>query len=718
MKLFQKTVSFLILLSMLLLSACSFPLGQDSGASGHNPDAEETTGISNGTGSAQRPGDTSDPAENGFDPKLFFKESFPIELAGPEGGYLARNVYGDVYDGCLYLLAEYTIENSDPVCWLYIADGDTGKAEKTELALPETESENCHIISLDLLPDGTLSLCRYNADSEEKSLIKLDPKGNILSQEAFPDAEGYPWNPESGSEDSRGVFDDPAVGTVLAQPDPNAGTVTLRLFDPENGASEKLASLQGSLLTGLCSEGEDAFCCAIDGKIVRYDRKKDACEPLLSLYDNGIFQSTFFENCLFFNESKNLVVCAMNESTPTLYLFSDEETTAESEILLAEIFPYFTQEINRLAARFSKTHTQTPVRTEKISEEDAERLYIDMATGKEGPEILFLPEEDYLTLRDQGLLMDLTELIPEETKEQIFPAVLQLGTYNDKLTGIAPWTIFTSMVSSEKVCPEGSWSLETFLEQVEKQEDSKLPLLFAGEQPGYYALFYQVFFWDPSLFIDEEKGTCDFDNEDFRRILKFCKKYGVSETTMDVDAAEMLQSGQSLADVVTSSIGLYSFTNALREYGGDFHITGLPADSESTVSSHARAGGGYLAVSAGAVHIDEIRAFLTKFLSYDCQSELKSPMIPLRKDVVQATPMPEEYADGMSETEKEKLLLHWEQMKEEYIRMAETSVPCRGQNWGSILGSELSDYFNGVKDLDETIRVITNRVQLYLDENK
>ncbi len=711
MKINHGSVSFpsllWILILSLVLSACSFPLGQGSGAGDPVPGNKQN---------ANHPGNTDVTAEEDFEAKLFFKGSFPIELTGPDSGYLARNVYGDVYNGSLYLLAEYRIENADPVCWLYVVDGDTGKAEKKELTLPE--ADNCHITSLDLLPDGTLSLCRYNAASEEKSLIKLDRQGSVLSQEIFPDAERYPWNPESDSEDSQGVFDDLTVGTVIAQPDSNAGTLTLRLFDPENGALEKLASLQGNFLTGLCADGEDAFCCAIDGKILRYDRKKDVSEPLLNLYDNGIFQSTFFENCLFFNEAKDLVVCAMNENTPTLYLFSDEETTAESEILLAEIFPQFTQEINRLAARFSKTHTQTPIRTEKISEEDAERLYIDMATGKEGPEILFLPEEDYLTLREQGLLMDLTELIPEETKEQIFPAVLQLGTYNDKLTGIAPWTIFSSMVASEKVCPEGSWSLENFWKQVEKQEDSPLPLLFAGEQPGYYALFYEVFFWDPSRFIDVEKGTCDFDNDDFRRILEFCKKYGVSETTMDVDAAEMLQSGQSLADVVTSAIGLYSFTNALREYGDDFHITGLPADSASKMNSLAKSSAGYLAVSAGAVHIDEIRAFLTEFLSFDCQSELRSPMIPLRKDVVQAIPLPEEYAEGLSEAEKEKLLLHWEQMKEEYIRMAENSVPYQGQVWGTILGPELSDYFNGVKDLDETIRVITNRIQLYLDENK
>lgn len=696
-----------ILILSLALSACSFPLEQGSGAGAPTPGK---------TQGPVHPENTNAPAEETFEPKLFFKGSFPIELAGPESGYLARNVYGDVYDGSLYLLAEYIIEDSDPVCQLYIVDGDTGKAEKQELAL--SEADNCHITSLDLLPDGALSLCRYNADSEEKSLIKLDRQGSVLSQESFPDAERYPWNPETGSEDSRNVFDDPTIGTVLAQSDRNAGTVTLGLFDPESGASEKLTSLQGSFLTGLCAEGEDAFCCAIDGKIVRYDRKKDVSEPLLNLYDNGIFQSTFFENCLFFNEAKDLVVCAMNENTPTLYLFSDEEMIAESEIRLAEIFPQFTREIDQLAARFSRTHTQTPVRTEKVSDEDAERLFIDMATGKEGPEILFLPEEDYLNLREQGLLMDLTDLIPEETKKQIFPAVLQLGTYDGKLTGIAPWTYFTSMVASEKVCPEGSFSLDAFLKQAAEQEDSQLPLLFAGEQPGYYALFYQVFFWDPSRFIDVENGTCDFDNEDFRRILEFCKKYGVSETTMDVDAAEMLQSGQSLADVVTSSLGLYSFTNALRKYGDDFHITGLPAGPTAKVCSHARAGGGYLAVSAGAVHIDEIRAFLTEFLSYDCQSGLKSPMIPLRKDVVQATPMPEEYAEGLSESEKEKLLLHWEQMKEEYIRMAESGVPCRGQSWGSILGPELADYFNGVKDLDETIRVISNRIQLYLDENK
>ena len=60
----------------------------------------------------------------------------------------------------------------------------------------------------------------------------------------------------------------------------------------------------------------------------------------------------------------------------------------------------------------------------------------------------------------------------------------------------------------------------------------------------------------------------------------------------------------------------------------------------------------------------------------------------------------------------------WKQVKEEYIRMAENSMPYQSQTFGSILGPELENYFNGSKSLDETIRVITNRVPLYLNENK
>ena len=466
-------------------------------------------------------------------------------------------------------------------------------------------------------------------------------------------------------------------------------------------------------------EGEDTFFCVMNGKIIRYDRKDNTCMDLLNLYDFGISPYPSSMNCLCRNESKDLVLYTMDGDTPALYIFSEEETVKEGEIQLAQIYGNGMEDIRTLTVRFSQAHPNLPMKIKSIA--DADRLYIDMATGKEGPELLWLSEEGYLTLREQGLLMDLTDLIPEETKEQIFPSILQLGTYDSKLTAIAPGTIFTSMIASDKVTQGDSWSLADFWERMEEQENLELPILFAGEPPTYHTLFYQVFFWDPSRFIDLENGVCHFDNDDFRRILAFCKKYGVSENTTKVETADMLRDGRSLANCVSSYVGIYTFTNTLREYGDDFHIVGIPTYS-SNISSHAATGsGGYLAVSANATHIEEIREFLTRFLSYDYQCGL---LQPIRKDAIRAIPLPSNYAEDIGDlkdadsAEAKKILLHWEQMKEEYIRMAENSVPYQGQTFGSIMGPELTNYFNDSKSLDETIRIITNRVQLYLNENK
>lgn len=698
----------------LLLSGCSFPLGQSSdgydsgGSGGQGPNAgKETQKTETAGGTAALAG-----SENGQ--KLYFQKSFPIELVGPGSGYLSRNLWGDLFDGDLYLLAEFIMEDSEPVYSLYIADGDTGKAEKQELTLPDTDIENSYIASLDLLPDGTLSLRRVCMDSDEEFLIRMDREGNLLDpEEAFPDEESYPWNPRGFSGDNRGVFDDLKGGTILSQPDLSAGTVSLVRFDPESGKRESLGTLQGNHISGLCTDGEDIFYCVLDGRIVRYDRKENACTALLSLYEYGISPYMAGNNCLFWNASKNLVLCAMDEDTPTMYVFSEEEEAVESEIQLAQIFTHEMEDIQALTVRFSQTHSQVPIRIKRVT--DADRLYIDMATGKEGPELLWLPTEGYHTLREQGLLLDLTDLIPEDTMEQIFPSVLQLGTYDGKLTAIASATRFTSMIASDTVTQGDSWSLADFWELIEEQENLEMPLLFVGEPPTYYTLFYQVFFWDPSRFIDLEKGVCNFDNDDFRKILEFCKKYGVEENTVEVEAAEMLRDGRSLADCVSSYVGIYTFSNALREYGDDFHIVGIPTYA-SNISSHASTGsGGYLAVSANATHIEEIRDFLTKFLSYDYQRGL---LQPIRKDAMQAKSLPGNYLEGADEAEAKKILLRWEEMKEEYIQMAENSVPYQGQTFGSILGPELANYFNDSKSLDETIRVITNRVQLYLNENK
>ena len=45
-------------------------------------------------------------------------------------------------------------------------------------------------------------------------------------------------------------------------------------------------------------------------------------------------------------------------------------------------------------------------------------------------------------------------------------------------------------------------------------------------------------------------------------------------------------------------------------------------------------------------------------------------------------------------------------------------APVRTQPILDIIYEEAGGYFSGTKEIDETIRVISNRVQLYLDENR
>ena len=98
----------------------------------------------------------------------------------------------------------------------------------------------------------------------------------------------------------------------------------------------------------------------------------------------------------------------------------------------------------------------------EAGEEDAffTRTLADLTAGK-GPDILYISPDRLQSLQEKGVLAELTQYLPKETRDSLLPAALSMGTVEGGLYGIP--TDFTFV-----------WSLITARETVSEDTDSSL----------------------------------------------------------------------------------------------------------------------------------------------------------------------------------------------------------------------------------------------------
>lgn len=331
-----------------------------------------------------------------------------------------------------------------------------------------------------------------------------------------------------------------------------------------------------------------------------------------------------------------------------------------------------------------------------------------------------------------GALKDLTEILPVKERDLFFPGALDAGTIADGLYGLAGDVTFSTLIVSDQIWPGESWTLSDILKIIREWEQS-------GNPPEYFCAPHKYDvpscdLWslvleniDHSTLLDLKKRTCRFDSEEFRRTLGFCKRSWDAAQNLSVDSPEpeaRLFEGSAL--VCTVSGDLRHFSKTLSMLGEEYHAVGYPAaDGESghlLLTNYMT----FLAVNARAEHQEIIDDFLRYYVSYQAQQQYGtgwirtdiltdcvrekvttygSEPIPLFSQGSTVIPLPGK-PDGSS-------------YLPEFLEIAENSHPNEASLdiVRAMIQEEADAYFAGDKSLEDTVMLIQNRVQLYLDES-
>jgi len=423
---------------------------------------------------------------------------------------------------------------------------------------------------------------------------------------------------------------------------------------------------------------------------------------------------------------------------------------------------YNDQNLSKKVLDFNKTNEKYRVTIKTYLDENnwSETSYSDAITtmtneliAGNGPDILDLSFFDASTLAGKGVLQDLSPYLEKSTvlnEEDFLDRILEAGTIDGKLVSLAStFTLETLAAKKSLVGDKMGWTVADMIKLKKAHPNSRLFEYETQQQ----VLSVVVLMMNLDRFLDLEKGTCDFDNDEFKEILQFASLFPKEE---DYEAPRPLTPYQ-LADnsLLLNMTWIYGFNDIQTEvaYFGDEPVTfiGFP-NYEGANGCMLRLEDQY-AINAASDKKDAAWSFLESVITTDQDNDMLYGGFPTLKalyDKQKAKTLEVRYVldengekllDGngdpivdepfgnggftMIGDNGEEWTYEYKPITKEEVDMVDTLLAgsqlpssVNDQELLKIITEEADSFFSGAKSVDEAAKVIQSRVNLYIKENK
>lgn len=423
-------------------------------------------------------------------------------------------------------------------------------------------------------------------------------------------------------------------------------------------------------------------------------------------------------------------------SSPAPGQLEDGIETPENVVLLGARSKDF-QKIYKLVEAFNETESGYQV--EIKSYDNTDDMFLDMARGK-GCDLLLLSPTYLTILSDKGGLEDLTPYFEKSEKvdrEDLFHAVVDAGSTEEKLAGIMPYFTVEAILVEKGYTQGGGWTVEEYLALMDKYPDVPLSSNIDPHTIQIW-LMYELSAL-PEAFVNWDERTCDFESEAFIQVMETLKNYQERFRKTDIDymmsLSDRLYRKQFQTILIDVRYGQYfsDYRDIRDAFLEHYELAGFPVqDGKACYPMPAVLGESSLySINAASAKKDAAWLFLEYILSeyQETIAENGKDGFPVRRDIVERKLQEEIQAEvdetymvqnrytneyrtkrgNFTEDDKEHLL---------YI-LDHASAPTILQQAGAfrtILTDELDAYFSGDKTAAEAAHLIQNRMTLYLNE--
>lgn len=335
----------------------------------------------------------------------------------------------------------------------------------------------------------------------------------------------------------------------------------------------------------------------------------------------------------------------------------------------------------------------------------------------------------YRQMAEKGYLEDLWPYIendPELGREGVLENPLKLSEVDGGLYMLFGKVEINTMVSSpELVGDRTGWTLQELRDAFAAMPEGSTVLSFntSREEIAGSLLRYSA-----DAYVDREAGTCSFDDPSFRSLMEFVQMLpGIEEVEEEIggidyidvlrDARSRQQKGLQLLEEIDLTFRELQLQDML--WGGRCALIGYPTEDGSNGSTF-RPRGPQLGISASCENKEAawefVRTVMTGPAGSLTDTPLKREQYEIKRNTSMTVKAPVDF-DPVTHEEITAPPLTEERAREfdDFFNSIDKIEIWDGPLMNLIY--EICDpYFAGARDLDETIRLLQNRVGLYLSE--
>lgn len=659
-----------------------------------------------------------------------YQEWVTEEIGSSEDSLIS--ILGEKQDGLVFLMRDRDKKDNGLYTY-YLAHWQQGsdgldRVQESEFDSEETVfSDNGEFFATsaggycyyDFWKSGTVILFDEQFRLEEKKElgegirvcgVLQDPESESLLWYGMKDLEAGVWNLEDG--------------TPVLKEGQSLGTVNAMNFHAAYGADGVLYLTDNQNLWRI-AEGELTAVCRF------FDRDY----PLTELYG----METLEDSSLLLHTK-----CTGEELV--LRIEGNHEPLPEKqEIKIASPNPLM-YDLNVAIAKFNRTNEQYYVTMQypydplsdtggdirAALEEFKNKLQMELSAGR-GPDLYLCRISNGGVINPsamarEGYLQSLEGVLEDE--EDYWTAALEAGRIDGIQYGI-PYSCHLNLVaySRDFVGGRTAWTLQ---ELMEAARESDAEILQWGYDGIDIVLYYGLYDNDNRDFIDWETGESHLDEEPFKDLLEFAREYA-DDIDITIPDYERL-----MKDVAEGRIlAVYNFmeTNWGTIWGDSLESLETIFQGEPVCIGYPRSKGNGIYASpemffmnANSDKREGVEELLRFLLSDEVQRRLNyetmvenyaiPPTLPVRLSALEEgiETAREKKERGVAGSLWNPILT--EEQAEAARFLIENAQPARWKitEVEDILFEELQLYFQGQRSLKETVKILDNRVQLYLDE--
>ncbi len=427
---------------------------------------------------------------------------------------------------------------------------------------------------------------------------------------------------------------------------------------------------------------------------------------------------------------------------------SSSEVVEKEEIVVGTLYSDYNLQsaavkFNKASDKYQvkvKTYISDTVEWTETTYDDALKLFNADLTSSNCPDIIDLSLFNADNLVSKGLIEDLTPYLDKSSvvsKEDFLDNVIATSTVDGVLTSIPTYINLQGIIgrASQLGDMEG-WTIDEFIAFTEQYPETRV--FNYATKASMLSIFLNYSIRD---FVDYSTGKCNFDSEQFIKVLEFCNRFDLEyEYNESESFPNMIREGQILlADTGFYSMQEYQMYSLM--FPEEIKVMGYPTtDGEGGIKLSSY---NSYAMTSKAQNKEGAWAFLESMLVYEKYDEWNHNGFPTRKDmleemfVVASTPeyIYDENGEIMLDEQGNKMenpKTSWGYDNWQADIYAATKEQCDAvralldkgemtsmmdQGLYAIIAEDVEPYFQGAKSAAEVANIIQSRAQIYVDEN-